>query len=225
MSKLTSFRGGRRAATLAGAMSLGVLTLALVTSPVMAATTTPFNTNIVKNQGAESGAASSNGNAGVTIPNWEEISDSNFTVVKYGTSGFPSVSAGHAVLGGAQFFTSGVYDSIYGGCDDSIQNIKIKGRNSLIDGHHVSVTLSAFLAKGPGNDKPIVLMTFGDSTNNSTGNSIQIGSTSSSFSQKSKTVLLPKHTRQVTVKLEDYSGSGPYCRAYFDNVSVRINQV
>ena len=207
------------------AFGLGLIALILAAGPTMAATPTPFNTNIVKNQGAESGAASSNGNAGVAIPSWEEISASNFTVVKYGTSGFPSVSAGSAILGGKQFFTSGVYDTVYGACDDSIQNIKIKGRNSLIDSHHLSVTLSAYLAKGPGNDKPIVLMTFGDSTNNSTGNSIQFGSTSSSFTLKSKTVLLPKHTRQVTVKLEDYNGTGPYCRAYFDNVSVRVNQV
>ena len=49
MSLPTSFSGRRRAASLAGALSFGALALALVTSPVMAATTTPFNTNLVKN--------------------------------------------------------------------------------------------------------------------------------------------------------------------------------
>ena len=225
MSKLRTFHGGRRAATLAGALSLGALTLALVTSPVMAATTTPFNTNLVKNGSAEAGVASLNGQSGVPIPGWEGITDSNFTVVEYGTpGGFPTVGnappkAGH------QFFSAGAEH--FGECDTLIQSIFIKGRSSLIDGHHVQVNLSAWVATyGSQQDNAIVLLKFGDDSNNSLGSTKLPTQTATNdvFHHLTKTVLLPRKTREMTVVLESTKHTG-YCDAYFDKVSVKLSQV
>jgi len=225
MSNLMSFNGRRRVASLASAMSLGVLALALGTSPVMAATTTSFGVNLVKNGSAEAGPASSDGGAGVAIPGWEGVSDSNFTVVKYGTpGGFPAKSDAPAKAG-KKFFSAGAEH--FGDCDTLIQSIFIKGRNSLIDTHHVQVTLSAYVATyGSQIDNAIVLLKFGDDSNNSLGSTKlpTQTATNDTFHHLTKTLMLPKKTREMTVVLESTQHTG-YCDAYFDKISVKLAQV
>jgi hypothetical protein len=221
-----TFRSGRRGvATWAGAMSLGALALALATSPVLAATTTAFGVNLVKNGNAEAGVASSNGQTGVAIPGWEAISDSNFTVVRYGTAGGFPTTANAPRKGGNQFFSAGAEH--FGECDTLIQPIFIKGRNSLIDGHHVKVTLGAWVATYDSQqDNAIVLLKFGDDSNNSLG-STQLPTqtaTNNVFHHLTKTVVLPRRTRELTVVLESTNHIG-YCDAYFDKISVKLAQV
>jgi hypothetical protein len=225
MSKLNVFSGGRHAAGLASALSLGALVLILGTSPVLAASPTSFGVNLVKNGSAEAGVASSDGQSGVFIPGWEAISDSNFTVVKYGTAGgFPTTGDAPSKAG-AQFFSAGAEH--FGECDTLIQSIFVKGRNSLVDAHHVQVTLSAWVATyGSQQDNAIVLLKFGDDSNNSLG-SIQLPTQTAThdvFHHLTKTVLLPRTTREMTVVLESTRHTS-YCDAYFDKISVKLAQV
>jgi hypothetical protein len=197
----------------------------LAAAPTAAATPTPLNTNLVKNGSAEAGLASSDGMSGVAIPGWEALSDSNFTVVKYGTGGgFPAKSNAPAKAG-KQFFSAGAEH--FGDCDNIIQPIFIKGRNSLIDGHHVQVKLSAYVATyGNQIDNAIVLLKFGDDSNNSLGSTKLPTQTATgdTFNHLSKTVTLPKKTREMTVVLESTAHTG-YCDAYFDKISVKLSQV
>ena len=225
MSRPLSIGTRGRAATLASAFSIGAIALLLGTSPVMAATTTSFGVNLVKNGSAEAGPASSDGNSGVAIPGWEGVSDSHFTVVKYGTpGGFPAKSDAPANAG-KKFFSAGVEN--FGECDTLIQSIFINGRNSLIDTHHVQVTLSAYVATFDSQvDNAIVLLKFGDDSNNSLGNiklPIQTA-TNDKFHHLTKTVTLPRKTREMTVVLESTNHTG-YCDAYFDKISVKLSQV
>jgi hypothetical protein len=199
--------------------------VAFAAAPVTAATTTPLDSNLVKNGSAEAGHASSDGQSGVLIPGWEALSDSNFTVVKYGTpGGFPAKSDAPAKAG-KQFFSAGAEH--FGGCDNIIQPIFIKGRNSLIDGHHVQVTLSAYVATFDSQiDNAIVLLKFGDDSNNSLGSTKLPTQTATNdkFHHLTKTVTLPRKTREMTVVLESTNHTG-YCDAYFDKISVKLSQV
>jgi len=200
------------------------LVVALAAGPVTAATTTPLNANLVKNPSAEAGPATADG-SGVPIPNWETVTDSNFTVVKYGTPGGPTKSQGSAFNGGKKFFWAGNYDQTYGQCDDAIQNIKINGRNSQIDGHKLKVTLSAWVEALHSTDLARVTLTFGDDTNNFIS-SIRVGQqgAKTTFSHPTVTVKVPAHTRQVTVRMYDAGTSNDFCDAFFDRISVTLSQ-
>jgi len=201
---------------------LALSAVAFVAGPVAAASTTPLGKNLVKNPSAELGAASKYGD-GVTVPDWETISDSNFTVVKYGTLGGPTKAQG-AANGGKKYFWTGHYDSVYNACDDAIQNIKINGLNSQIDAHNLNVTLSAWVGAYYSTDLARVTLTFGDDSNNFIS-SIRVGvhGPTSNFAHPSVTVKVPKHTRQVTVHLYD-AGTSDSCLAFFDKISVELSQ-
>ena len=207
-------------------VSLGlVLALSAVvfaTAPMAAASTTPLNVNLVKNPSAELGLASTDG-SGVTVPDWETITDSNFAVVKYGILGGPTKAQG-AVNGGKKYFWTGRYDLVYNQCDDAIQNIKITGRNSQIDSHQLKVTLSAWVGAMESTDLARVTLTFGDDTNNFIS-SVRVGihGPTTKFAHPSVTVKVPAHTRQVTVRLYD-AGTSDSCLAFFDKISVELSQ-
>ncbi len=212
------------------AFGLAVLCAALAAGPAFAANT-PFNTNLVKNPGAEAGSSSSDGSVAVPIPNWEGISDTHFTVVPYAASsagGFPTKAESHRIGGGKQFFTSGYYDTIFGECDDVSQSIFIKGLNSQIDGHHVKVVLSAWVATyGSQIDNAIVLMTIGDDSNNSLG-SLKLPTqtaTGGTFNHLTASKTLPAKTRELTVHLQSTKHEGAFCDAYFDKISVKLVQI
>jgi hypothetical protein len=206
-------------------MTAALAALLLSAGTVGAVTVTPFNTNLVKNPGAEAGVATSDG-LGVPIPGWETISDSNFTVVKYGELGGPSKAQSNAINGGRKFFFAGKYDAVYGQCDDAIQNIKLNGRNAQIDGRHVKVTLSAWLDSLNSDDLARVTLTFGDDTNNVISR-IRVGAQgpTAQFVHRSVSVTVPAHTRQVTVRMYDAGSTTDYCDAFFDKISVKLVQI
>jgi hypothetical protein len=216
-----------RRARAASAVTVGLAALMLSVGPAGAATPTPFNHNLVKNPGAEAGAASSDGQSGVTIPNWEGISDSHFTVVRYGTAGgFPTAAEGQRIGGGKQFFAAGV--DHFGDCDNISQSIFIIGRNSPIDGHHVKLVLSAWVATYDGQtDNAIVRVNIGDDSNNSLGSLVlpTQSATNDTFHHLKSSKLLPSHTRELTVSLQSSTHQGAYCDAYFDKISVKLVQV
>ena len=198
--------------------------MAFAVAPVAAASTTPLNKNLVRNPSAEAGPATTDF-SGVPIPYWETISDSNFTVVKYGTQGGPSKAQGKTIGGGKKFFWTGRHDLVYDQCDDAIQNIKITGRNAQIDAHKLNVTLSAWVWAFESTDLARVTLTFGDGSNNFIS-SIRVGvhGPSSDFAHPSVTVKVPAHTRQITVRMYD-AGTTDSCTAFFDRISVTLASV
>jgi len=206
---------------------LAMAALVLSVGSVSAANT-PFNANLVKNPGAEAGSNSNDGSVGVPIPHWEGISDSHFTVVPYGATNFPTKAEGNRIGGGKQFFTAGTYDTVYGECDDVSQSIFLTGLNSKIDGHHVKVVLSAWVATFDSQtDNAIVRMTIGDDSNNFLG-TLKLPTqtaTNGKFKHLTASKVLPAKTRELTVKLQETVHQGNFCDAYFDNISVKLVQV
>jgi hypothetical protein len=221
-------RNVRRGRIVTLAVALAGLAVPLSIGSATAVTPTPFNTNLVQNPGAEAGSASSDGNSGVPIPHWGVISDSKFTVVAYGTSGgFPTTAEGHRIGGGHQFFTTGAFDTVFGECDDANQNIFIKGRGAAIDSGHVKVVLSVRAGTYDSQtDTAHVNLYFGDGTNNPLGGAhVQPQThTNGRLNLVSVSKILPRHTRQIEVRLWISNAEG-YCDAYFDNVRVKLVSV
>ena len=96
--------------------------------------------NLLTNPGAEAGTGSTDSScgAGGTAPGW--TASGGFTVVQYGTSGYPSTAVSSAIGGGANFFT--------GGCTASAaatQTIDVSAYAAAIDAGHVRLTLSGYL--------------------------------------------------------------------------------
>src|SRR3954452_19110952 len=207
------------------AFVLALSAAAVAVAPAAAVMATPLGVNLVQNPSAEDGLGIPDGSRGVDIPGWETISGSNFTVVPYGApGGFPATTDAPPKAG-QEFFAAGKEHS--GECDNAIQPIMITGRNAVIDSHHVQVTLSAWVATfGNQVDNAIVRLKFGDQSNNSLG-SIKLPTqtaTNDTFHHLTKKVLLPRHTREMTVVLESTNHIG-YCDAYFDKVSVKLAKV
>lgn len=214
-------RWGRRAGTLVAALAAATL----AASPVGAASSTPYGTNLVKNPGAQEGSASGNGNGVVSIPRWDTFL--NFTVVRYGTSGFPSTRRGNAIGGSTKFFSAGRYDPAYGQCGDAEQVITLRGRSSLIDSGRIRVSFSGKVAAS-GDAVAHLDLLFRDSNNHSVGsNGIQrtVQGSGSRFRSIAASRILPKGTRKLRVKMWADDVESGYCKAYFDNIRVRIYKV
>lgn len=225
MSTLSSPTERTRWPRRAGAIVALLAAVALGASPVSAAST-PYGTNLVKNPGAQSGSSSSNGNSPVTIPSWDTFL--NFTVVRYGTSGFPSKSKGNAISGSSKFFSAGMLDTGLGQCGDAEQVITLRGRSSLVDSGRIRVTLSAKVAaSGPARAR--VDLFFRDSNNHqvngSNGIRKSVTGSGSTFRSVSASKVLPKGTRQLRLKLWADGVDSGYCKAYFDNLRVTITKV
>ena len=218
-------RNGR---CLAGRASFIVTLLAIAgavgASPTSAAGHTPFDTNLVKNPGAEAGAGT-DGNHTVLIPNWV-TGGSAFTVVRYGAAGFPTKGESARIHGGSKFFSCG-QDTV---SDAGSQTIALNGRTTLIANGHVKVKLSARIAGYDSQlDEGLVLLLFYQDGQEI--GSIQTGAVSASdslFVLKRASGVVPPGTNSMKVELygqSDTSNGGTYCDAYFDNISVVLKLV
>ncbi len=205
-----------------------VAIMVMTALPVEAATVSPYNTNLVKNPGAEQGGASSDGQSGVAIPGWEPFG--NFTVVAYGTAGgFPTSGEGTRINGLHKFFTTGAFDTINGECDSAIQFITIRGHNSAIDSGHVKVVLSARIGTYDSQtDTAHVTLSFRDGNNEqlTTPHSgsialTPVSKTGGTFKLETASKVLPSKARILRLTLSADKTQG-YCDAYFDNISIKI---
>ena len=217
-------RGGSTVSLVVAAIAI----MLVAAVPVDAATATPYNSNLIKNPGAEQGGASNDGNSGISIPGWEPFG--NFTVVAYGSpGGFPTRAEGARIGGQRQFFTTGAYDRIYGQCDTANQFITIRGRNSAIDGGHVKLVLTARMGTySTQPDTAHVTLSFRDGNNEqlTTPNSGSlalkpVSRTNGTFKLVSASRVLPQKARILRVTLSASNTQG-YCDAYFDNISVKL---
>lgn len=209
----------------AGTTTTLIAIAALAASPVSAASTTPYDTNLVHNPGAQQGSASSSGGRAVDIPHWDTFA--NMTVVRYGTSGFPSKRRGNAIDGGTKFFSAGRLDTGLGQCGQAEQVIRLHGRSSIIDSGRIKARLWGKVAAS-GDAVAHLDLLFRDSRNHSVGsNGIQrtVEGSGSSFRTISASRTLPEGTRILRVKLWADGADSGYCKAYFDNIRVTISRV
>ena len=222
---LGSFRARLRASSIAAA---GLLLL-LSAVPASAAPT-PFNTNLVKNPGAEAGNAGANGTDVVPIPKWtNDNGNGNFTVVKYGTAGgYPTAAEGQRISGGQQFFAAGL-GFTHNTCSQLMQRVAIVGRGSLIDSNQVRVQLDAWIATFASQvDSGTVTFDFANAnegfiTRETLG---PVTKTNGVFQHKSTSRIVPEHTRFIFITLRSLGEhQGAECDAYFDKLSVKISRV
>lgn len=203
---------------------VSLLAIAFSVSPAAALTKTPLGVNLVKNAGFE---ATVGGN-GYTInyPTKWDSSQGNWTVVKYGSTGFPTVAESNRIGGGKNFASCGpsTASSIL------FQEITILGRNSAIDAELLYIRVRVRLATYDSQDDNAQLH-----VNVYNGNDQQLTSfntpakthTNGQFVLAKFSHVLPAGARSLIVVLEAHrvGGATDYCDAYFDNVSVVLNHL
>jgi hypothetical protein len=207
-------RTGRRGGAIVAAALAGAMAFA---SPV-AATSTPFNTNLVKNGGAENG-----------LIHWDTFPDGDFQTHAYGKAGlgFPSKATSNNIGGGSRFFYAGLYDNAYGTCGDAQEQFTLTGLNSAIDGGHVKVRFRGYAAtNGAASMNAHLDLYFRDANNHSvSSNGITKTATSTNelYKHYDVTKLLPRNTRILRVHLwadGDATSSSGDCAAFWDKISV-----
>ena len=202
-----------------------VASLLLAASPAGAAVATPYGTNLVHNAGAQDGPASSNGQHAVSIPSWDTFA--NMTVVRYGTSGFPTTSQSARFAGGTKFFSTGPYSDTFGQCGDAQQTITLRGRASVIDAGKVRVTLSGRVGAAGAATAHFDLY-FRNAENHQVsvnGLATSISGTGRTLPAVQHTRILPRNTRLLRVHLWADGVDSGYCKAWFDKVKVVITKV
>lgn len=186
-----------------------------------AAATTPFNTNITRNPGAENG-----------ITGWDVFPSGAFVTHAYGPAGFgfPPKSEGKRIGGGAHFFTSKT-DNVFG-CGDAKQDITLRGIGGAIDNGHVKVQIKGYAAtNGAAEMRAHFDLQFFNSehhTDNisSFGLKKQALSTNETYRTLQGGMVLPAHTRIVQIHLYQTPGDGSVgCQSSWDNISVKLVHV
>jgi hypothetical protein len=215
----TGFRSRRRGwgvtLAVAGSVVMGILVGGAL--PASAAST-PYNSNLVQNAGAENG-----------LGHWDTFPSGDFKTHKYGPAGhgYPSKQTGNAINGGTYFFDGGPYDNVYGTCGDAQQQWTLQGIGSAIDGGHVKVTLKGYAGTNGASGLHAHLdLYFRNSQNHSVssnGITRTAGSTNEKYKLLKGSATLPVHTRILRVHLwtdgsaTETSGA---CQAFWDNISV-----
>lgn len=218
-------RSRRRAAS-AAALTL-VAILLWPAAATDASHATPLNKNLLKNGGAESGRASPDGNEAVPVPGWT-VGNGFFTVVKYGTSGgFPTHSQSQ-INGRKQFFSAGVGFSSESGqeCDGAYQDVNLNGRDAGIDSGHLWYDFKVYMATyGNQIDTANFQVDFYSATWGNLGsqNTGHASATNGQFRYFEFKGNAPVGTRHIEVAIwASHAHQGPYCDAYFDNLSLKL---
>ncbi len=185
---------------------------ALAATPASAATA--YGENLLKNPGAESG------DPGTVVPRWE--TDTDFTVVPYGSPGVPSRKQAKSIDGGEQLFSTGPYSMNFDACGLGLQFIRIKQRDKDIDSGKVRVTLQGYLGTKSISDQATVTIQFRDGNNHQVGSKqLTIGpvSTAGKLLEDTASRTVPDGTRILRVQLLG-NPVEQTCDAFFDNLSV-----
>jgi hypothetical protein len=203
------------------AMALAVIVAGALPA---SASTTPYNTNLVKNPGAESALAN---------PPWDTFPTGEFLTHKYGPSGFgfPPKSEGQRINGGKRFFDGGAYDSTFGTCPDAHQHIFPSGLGSAIDSGHVKIKFRGYAAtNGAANLTANLDVGFYDAHHHSDGFNPQgiyrhVTGTNETYVKLKGSAILPKHTRELDVHLWTGPDTEDGCQSSWDNISVVLVHV
>ena len=197
-------------------------------APTAAITATPFDTNLIKNGGFEAGVGG-DGTQSTIIPNWLLLYPQVATVVAYGSpGGFPTRAESRRIGGGDNFLSCGPNTSTTG----VRQARTIIGRDSLIDQGRILLTVKARIATYDGQADYGYIQVGGKSTQDPGSHlwnwtSPSITATNGRFKQVLFATIVPAQTRYIDVWLIGVrpDGSGPYCDAYFDKVSMVIKKI
>jgi hypothetical protein len=187
---------------------------AAVFAAAPASAQTAYEKNLLRNPGAESG------DPGAVVPRWD--TDTDFTVIPYGSSGAPSKKQSKSIDGGKQLFSTGPYSMNFDACGTGIQYIKIKQRDKDIDNGKVKITLSGFLGTKSISDSATVTVQFRDGNNHQVGSKLlTIGpvSTAGTLLEDFASRKVPTGTRILRVQLLG-NPVEQTCDAFFDNLSV-----
>jgi hypothetical protein len=211
--------------TLLAASGMVLAGLLAAAMPAAAVTTTPFNTNLVRNPGAE---------IALSNPPWDTFPAGDFTRHKYGPAGFgfPPKSEGRRIGGGTYFFNGGNFDNTYGTCPDAKQDIKLKNIGGAIDNGHVKVQIRAFAAtNGAAELTAHFDVTFFNSNHENDNFPVKFiqkhaTSTNEVFKTLQGSKVLPKTTRFLQVHLYSTPNDGSFgCQSSWDNISVKLVHV
>lgn len=210
---------GRRS----GALVTALLASALFFASPVAAASTPYNTNLVKNPGAENG-----------VSHWETFPPNDFQTHKYGKPGFgfPSKATSNQIGGGTSFFYAGPYDTVYGTCGDAAETFNLTGIGSAVDTGHVKVRLRGYAGtNGAAGIHAHLDLYFRNAANHgvsSNGITKTASSTSEHYKHFDVTKLLPKHTRILRIHMwadGNATITSGDCQAFWDNLSVVLTHV
>lgn len=202
-------------------------TLAALTLALSAAFTAPASAgqNLIQNAGAEAGEGSPSGGEIEMIPSWTNPNDSNFTVVQYNASGFPSFLSPGPSNRGRNFFSGGP------GNDDSFitQRIDLSFAAAAIAAGGLSFNLSGWLGGFESqNDHALLSATWFDSSstalNSVTLNTVTAGQRENGTGMLFRSLdgFLPTNTTSVLITLEMIRTDGIYNDGYADNLSFSI---
>jgi hypothetical protein len=215
------FRSGHQGLRLsigvAGSLMVGLL---LAASVPAAAAGTAFNSNLVKNPGAENGTA-----------HWDTFPPGDFKSRPYGPpgGGYPSKQTGNSISGGTDFFDGNGYNSAYpDDCGDAHQTILLQGIGGPIDNGHVQVVLSGYAGTGASNAHAHIDVQFFNAQHHTDNISVwgikkQASNGNAKYEFLKGSHVLPKHTRQLDVHLSITGPNG--CQAFWDKISVVLVHV
>jgi hypothetical protein len=204
-----------------------VLLTAAVVVPLAGAASAPVN--LVGNSGAEAGLAASDSSVVVrSIPGWHRTG--KFDVVRYGTSGFPTVSFGQGIHGGKNFFTGGPSDATVDPVSAVTQTVSVARSAVAIDAGTMRATLAGYLGGySTQKDAATATATFLDGGGQKL-KSIRIGPVTAAQRQNVTTLLartakapVPAKTRSIelTIRAIRAEGGG-YNDGYADNVALTL---
>lgn len=196
-------------------------------APTAAISATPLGTNLIKNGGFEAGVGG-DGNQLVSIPNWLHEDFDHSTVVRYGSpGGFPTRAESTRIGGGNNFLSCGPNTS----GSEVFQGRRIIGRNLLIDQERLWLTAKVRIATYDGQADYGYIQIAGtdtvDGLNDWAWVSPHITATNGKFKLVTVSNVVPAGTRYLRVWLigRRPDGSGPYCDAYFDKVSLVLKKI
>ncbi len=181
---------------------------------------TPLNANLLQNPSAEQVIVPfPDGYRKVSIPHWRTTS--NFTLVPYGASGFPTKNESLKFMGGVIFFAGGPDNS-------SSRASQVRYIDDLwrqIDAGKLKLTVSVWLAGWDGQrDSARVVVQFLDHDNKVVGTvrTAAVSATSQVFKKKAASAAVPIGTRSFKTILVAARGDGSYNDGYFDKIDVRL---
>ncbi len=202
-----------------GAAHVAAVVFALAANAAMAQ---QYGTNLLVNPGAEQGPASPNGSTLVNIPGWDTFGD-GFTVVAYGTAGFPTSFPGS----GRNFFVGGA-DSQF---STASQTINLNALAGDIERGGVAFQLSAQLGgAGSQDDSASITLLWLNAAGNSIGTSGLLGPLAGERGNQTRLLtrstqgLIPPQTKSVVLVLFMARNVGTFNDASADNISLTLTQ-
>jgi hypothetical protein len=179
----------------------------------------PYGVNLIVNPGAELGPSSSTG-AAVIVPGW--VTSGPFTVIPYGSPGFPGGNDPGPSDRGKNFFAGGNAQTT-----GAFQQVDVSANAADINQGNVSYTLSGALG-GSTNQPGFAILSINFSNGQTDLGTFHFdpvnrnGVTELLYVQG--TALVPVNTTTITVVLAMNAANGTFNNAYADNIGLTLRR-